>query len=341
MKKNSILILLLITSTSTAFGMEPENKNGNNGWLTFVTDALLHGTKPLEHFLHQDPKFEYLPSEEQAKTLFFLTKNNTASTLESSADAINSLTKINIQLNTLINKPSFCFKLIKHLAQRFHCSDEIATQALQTKEAQHRLAIQKTFKTLFAQWDFDVEKFEDLYDQYKNYVDLNFTYQHSNHTRYDDQSTLLINSALYESPYKAVKIESLLATNKVNINYQNAYNETALIACAYTNDNPAVLQLLCKSPNIHIDLQDNHGNTALMATCLSKENKHLQSGCIFILLHAGANPEIANNKGQTPLTVNKDVKRIQDAIQKRQNARLQEKIDAEKQAKKQKKYSKK
>jgi hypothetical protein len=338
MKKNSILItLLLIACTSATFGMEPENKNGNKGWLAFVTAVLLHGIKPFEQFLSQDPNFEYLPVEEQAETLLFLTRNNNASTLESAAAAINSLAKVNKQLDTLINKPLFCFKLIKRFAQRFKCSDETAAQALQTKEAKHRLSIQETFKTLFAQWDFDVEEFEGLYDQYKNYVDLNFTYQHSNHIRYDDKSTLLINSAMHESPYKTVKIESLLATNRVNINYQNAYNETALIACAYTNDNPTVLQLLCKSPNIHINLQDNHGNTALMATCLSKKNKNLQSACIFILLYEGANPEIANNKGKTPLDIHKEVKSLQDAIQKRRDARIQENIDAEKQTTKQKK----
>jgi hypothetical protein len=323
MKKNNCFItLLLILFASTTFGMEPENNN-NKGWLTITANALLHGTKALEFFLQQDVNFEDLPQEEQAETFFFLTKNHIAETLDEASSAISSLTKVNKQLDTLVNSPIFCLQLIKRLAQRFTCSDEIATQALPITEAKHRLTIQKEFKTIFEQAFFDVEEFDKLYSQHKNYVDLNFTYQHSNHTRYDDKNTLLINSAMYPSPYKTVKIESLLKTKKININYQNTYGETALIACAYNCDNPQALQILCKAPDILIDLQDNYGNTALMSTCLSTQNKHLQSGCIFILLYAGADPKIANKEGKTPLAISKDVKRIQDTIQKSRNQREQ------------------
>lgn len=337
MKKNSILATLLcIIFASTSFGMEPENVNPS--WLTLVTNSLLYGTHYPEKSFFQDPAFDLLSLEEQAEIFEFLNKNNIASTLESTAHTINLLAKVNEQLDTLINNPKFCLTLIKRLAFRFDCSNETVAIALQTKEAKKRLAIQKKFEILFSQsnylapligltkpilYDFSIETFEKLYDKYKNYVDLNFTYRNFKEPFYDDKDTLLINSAMYPSPYKTDKIASLLETHKVNINYQNAEEDSALIKCAQNCDNPAALKLLCDDPNTVIDLSGKDNKTALITVCLMKQ-KNQKAICIALLLRAGADPEKMNGYGRTPLFIlehmgdnEKEIKLIKDAIQKK------------------------
>jgi hypothetical protein len=278
--------------------------------------------------------------------LLFLKKNNAASTLETAANAINSLANVNKQLSTLINNPTFCLTLIKRLALRFDCSHETATIVLQTQEAKNRLKIQKKFEILFSQssyiapligltkpmlYDFSIKKFQKLYDKYKDYVDLDFTYRNFKEPFYDDKDTLLINSAMYPSPYKTDKIASLLKTHKVNINYQNAEQDTALIKCAQHCDSPAALKLLCDDPNILIDLSGKDNKTALITVCLIKvspqqeiREKSHKAICIALLLHAGADPEKMNGYGRTPLFIlehmgdnEKEIKLIKDAIQKK------------------------
>ncbi len=349
MKKNNLITLILITISCNTNTMEPEQSNKN--WLTLVTDSLLYDIKPLEYLFFQDRGFENLPNEEQAEAIQFLTQNNNASTLEAAANAINSLTKVNKQLDTLINNPQICLKLIKHLTYRFDCSNETVANALQTKEANNRLFVQKKFEKLFSTsdysatltytekgekktvtmktlYDFSIKKFKKLYEQYKNYIDLDFTYRNFQSSQYDDKDTLLINSATYPSPYKTVKIASLL--DKVDINYQNAQYETALMKCAANCDNPAALKLLCDAPKIQIDLVDENSNTALIRVCLMKQKRH-KTICISLLLRAGADPEKINSYGQTPLSIlksmgdnEKEIELIEGAINKKNAPLVQE-----------------
>ncbi len=287
-----------------------------------------------------------------AEKLLLVPNNNADASLKSAANAINSLANINGQLNRLINNPAFCLQLIKRLAQQFNCSDETAAEALQTTEAQKRLAIQKEFETLFSQsdyfethtykekdalkteqiqtlYEFNAEEFKELYNKYIDYVDLNFTYKNFKQPKYDDKDTLLINSVVQPSPYQTVKISSLLETNQIDINYQNALKETALIKCAYNCDNPATLQLLCNVPNIQLDLQDENNNTALTKICLIKQKAH-KAICISILLRAGADPEKIGSYGKTPLAILKimgdnktEIKLIENAIKKKNTPRVQ------------------
>lgn len=333
MKKNNLFLTLFFIVLSSAI-FDTVQANGNNNpksWLTLIADSLLYGTESAKQFLSsihsksaQGLEFANLPPEEQQTIIFLLSEHSNTSTLESSARTINALAQVNKQLHALINGPIFCLKIVKHLAQQFNCSDETAALALQTKEAKNRLTIQKKFENLFAEKFFMIEEFYNLYDSYKDYIDLNFTYRHSNNFPYDEKNTPLITAILYPSPYKTNKIKSLLETHKVNINYQNTHKQTALILCAYNNDNPAVLKLLCDAPHIRIDLQDEHNNTALLATCLSKRNTQ-KLICILLLLKAGADPEKANTKGETPLLILNDIgtqqeiKAIQNAIHKKHN----------------------
>lgn len=291
--------------------------------LPIETEQLITEESSTQSVKDEASKFAFFPLETQQMIIFLLSQRDSATTLKDAAHAINALAQVNQELNRLINNPQFCLQIIKKLAQQFDCSDEVATEALQTQEAKKRLAIQKKFEKLFVKPFFDIEKFNTLYTSYKGYIDLNFTYRNAKNSVYDDKNTLLINAAMYPSPLKKSKLEVLLKTNKVNINYQNAYKNTALITCAYYCDDPTALQILTKNPNIMIDLPGELNNTALITACLSMVNKQTKSACIFVLLFAGADPEKVNDNGLTPLYIVKklgneqEIQLIKDAIEKK------------------------
>src|SRR5260221_7134031 len=218
MKKNSILTtLLLIAFTSTAFGMEPEQPS-KKWWVSYAADVVLYGTDALGEFLSYirlepiaqsyppESQFTSLPKEIQQTVIAFLSARNSATTLADAARAINSLAQVNTQLNELISDPVFCLQIIKHLAQQFDCSDETAAAALQTTEAKHRLAVQKQFEQLFTHSEFNEELFNELYEKYKNYVDLNFTYRFLTKPEHDTKDTLIINAAQGDNKNKKHKI---------------------------------------------------------------------------------------------------------------------------------------
>jgi hypothetical protein len=310
MKKNSILItLLLITCASATFCMEPEQPNRR--WVSYAADVIIYGTDALRDFLSfislepiypPESKFASLLPEMQQTIIAFLSERTNASTLTRAARAINSLAQVNQQLNTLINDPIFSLQIIKHLAAQFDCSDETAAAALQTKEAKHRLAIQKQFEELFtAVHVFDEKLFNQLYKKYHKYVDLNFTYRYFDDPKLDKKDTLLIDAAQCDSYYKEHKINSLLKTNRIDINYQNKAGATALMQCAYFCNKPKELASLIAYPNININVQNKAKNTALHYACFRE--KYNQSKYIKILLDADADPEIANMDNQTPLTI--------------------------------------
>ena len=118
-----------------------------------------------------------LPPEDQSRIASFLIINDTTDTLEICGKTINALAQVNKELNELINNPDFCLQVIKRLAQRFNCSDQEVAEALQTKEAKQRLEIQIQFLTTVNQKKFfNEQEFNHLYETYKGYVDLNFTF---------------------------------------------------------------------------------------------------------------------------------------------------------------------
>lgn len=335
MKKNNVFAtLLFIALASTASGMAPEDNNSNNQWISLAADVILYSTDGFKEFLSyiypptaaQIPKsrFELLPKEIQQTIIFLLSKRTNATTLKDAAHAINSLAQVNKQLNDLINDPVFCLQIIKRLAQQFDCSDETAAAALQTQEAKNRLALQKKLKKLFTAEKFDKNSFDQLYKEHNKYVDLNFTYRSSENSEFDMKNTLLIIVAGGTSHSKATKVDCLLKTSLIHINYGNEYGTTALMECVKVNKGSETLKLLCKSQDIIIDLQDNNQSTALLHACWSK-NTPDKFQYIEILLNEGADPESKNADGATPQFVlqivygkdSKELKLIEEAIKKK------------------------
>jgi len=138
-------------------------------WVEIVGDVLLDEAhiKDLVHFTD-------LPAEILGHIIYLLRENKHARSLEKAAKDINSLALVNKELNALINNPSFCLHLIKHLSQKFDYTNYEVVQVLQTKEAQRRFKLQKElYDECVIEEELSIEILEELL---KEGVDLNFTY---------------------------------------------------------------------------------------------------------------------------------------------------------------------
>lgn len=312
MKKNNALIGLMLTAiTFNTYNMEtPDPKK--IGWLALAGATIIGGVVAYRQFLsyvHAEPlqqgrsfdpfNFTGLPEDVRNTIIMLLGENSSATSLHVAAQAINALAQTSKELHQLINDPQFCLKIIKHLAEQFNCSDEAAAQALQTKEAKHRLNMQNQFKMLFLQKDaFNKEEFNLLYAKYKElgmFIDLNFTYGNDD----NKQTLLLIASTLQQD--NTAKVECLLNTNAVNVNCVNKYGFTPLMLCAINSTDSKAVELLCQFPNININQQNNKGETTVMYLCTICHLGAFIPANLQILLNYGADPEIKDNKNMTPL----------------------------------------
>jgi hypothetical protein len=294
-KINSFIALLLITATFNAYSMKRALPTGTlimlpSGQVMQIVGDIILDNANLNTLLLEPPfEFTELPKDMQNLIIQLLTLETTATSLKTAAYTINSLAQVNKELNNLINNPEFCLQIIKHLAQKFDCTDQEATASLQTPEAKRRLQIQNQLK-LFCENTSPVKIFfkitpikniptlESIIEQG---ADLNFTYTSSF--------------------------------------YHHHFTFTPLI---FALGKDVILETLCavEKNKIDINQRDLDGNTALI---LAVERKLISS--IEILLNAGVDPERANNIGQTPLQVAEEtgnqeiITLIQDAIDKKHN----------------------
>lgn len=330
MVKNSAFITLLFIAVSfNAYTMEPDNTHresddtANSSCLQLIKNALVGGTNNLKQLLlyiysdaaEIDPfPFTDLPQDMQTVIISLIIKNSTANSLKEAAYSINALAQVNHQLDDLINDPAFCLQIIWHLAEQFDCSDADAAQALHTEEAQQRLKIQQQFSLLFSPKNkFNEKKFEQLYEKYQDYIDIDFTYS-------ELKMTLLM-LATYGSN-SATRIFFLLNIGEINVNKANSSGMTALMFSAVNFTNPETIKLLCQYPTININQQDNEGNTALMLLCKLCNTERFKLENLKVLIDAGADLEIPDDAGITPLQEvtqlgnNEVIELINDAINK-------------------------
>ena len=132
--------------------------------------------------------------------------------------------------------------------------------------------------------------------------------------------TALMKAALNNNPMMQLLIKYGADVNKVN-----SKGLTALMLAAYIKKVDAV-QCLLNNPNIAINQQDKKGGTALMAAIDTRNrvmNKFIIKSIVKLLLDAGADPELANFAGLTPLQAAQQtgdqevIDLIQDAIDKK------------------------
>ncbi|HLJ31292.1 MAG TPA: ankyrin repeat domain-containing protein [Candidatus Babeliales bacterium] len=356
MRKTGLLIALLLITPFNGYSMEQPRRDNNYFGYAAIIGGILLGAVAIKMLWQSQPNepfpLEDLPPEVIEKIIQLVSINTTAESLEISAKTINSLAQINHELNEYINAPEFCLTLIKHLAEKFNCSDEEAAAALQTKEAKKRLLAQRHLQTFcieylykinkgqvtFLHWDKQFDLIEKKSD--KKYIDFEFTYSVHNE---EIVTPLMIcssnicknNSNGYDTYIGIIK---LIATG-IDVNKANPQGTTALMLASKDQRTSAIRALVkLTSPNdqelnkfiqtlptVNIDQQDLQGNTALLYSIITTQRRgDLNPSTITqYLLNAGADPELANFNGLTPLAAAQQngnpaiINLIQNAIYKK------------------------
>ena len=294
-KKNSRFIaFVLVMVTCNTYSMEPlapkEKKTSKlrrfQAWVANTGQALL-GNVPIQElpFLknkNKDSSSMGLPKELVDQIILFLSISTTAKSLNIAADAIRSLSLVNHELNELINDHDFCLKLIKNLAKKFNCSHMDAARALKTTQAQQQIKLQRQLIDVLNQAEISERDFMILCDKG---VDLEFT---------NGGYTQLMIAALMNED----NVIRFLLNHNADINGFNFRGETALMIAAKLSG-ADIVTLLATAPHVAIDQQDIDGNTALLLAIT--EHLYIPEVITKILLSAGADPELANFAGLTPL----------------------------------------
>ncbi len=339
-KKTGLFYALLLLSTTfnthKTHAMEPEDVK-KVGWVALAGAAIVGGYAAYQQFLsyiHTEPEqpidpfnFTGLPKDVQNTIISLLTINTSAKTLQEAAQAINRLAQVNKELNTLINDPQFCLQIIKQLSQKFNCSNITATQTLQTKEAKNRLKLQKDLKDLikifenYAHYYHYPEKatsicLDKLTSLYQAGVDLEFTYD--NDDMFFDFLKAFLTPLMIASIQENLLMIDCLLQQGSNINQTTNKGKTALMLAAECSNASFSIEKLLTYSVININQQDENGNTALMYA-IKGGNLIDNINVIELLLNAGADPEIANNEGLTPLQAAKTRPRRLDPIERIQH----------------------
>jgi hypothetical protein len=298
-KNKSFFAFLLFVTTFNSYSMEPEAPTSTlvtfHDYIAYVGAVLLN---EVEFNQNEFSSLKDIPEEIAGTIMGFLIINKTTTSLEASAKAINALAQVNKKLNELINAPDFCLELIKQLAKKFKCSDQAVAQALHTKAAKERLALQNEFYSYaipakFNKNDetanvYDYLNYEAIDALYKKGVDLSFTYT----TNKGARTILRIAIVHHIFPFVADIIKYSRAYDLIN--QTNSQGTSLLLLCVMqvSKTKSALSLLYCKQT-------------------------------IKFLLKNGADPELGNKKGETPLAVaqrtgNKNVIRyIENAIIKK------------------------
>lgn len=147
--------------------------------------------------------------------------------LKAAADRIRDLARVNKDLNSVINQPIFCLKLIKRLAQKFNAFDLEAAIQLKTRCAQERIQLQEDFlDNVVTNERAPIAAFNDYINKG---VDLDWT-------------GLNVNPLMAAASGGILNIVKLLLSKGANAKYIDRYGNNALYqAASIKNDKiPAV-----------------------------------------------------------------------------------------------------
>jgi hypothetical protein len=288
MVKN-ILFIVVVLIANLCNGMEPESK----GWMGELKNSILGSVDQFFSYIKSEPpapfNFVELPLEIQQHIISLLGQYSNATSLKEAGQAINALARTNKKLNLLMNEPQFCFDLIRFLARKFKTSDEDAARAVSTKEVQRQFSLQKKLYSFVHEKKWDKHK-NDIQNLCRGGVDVNFTYKSG--------KTVL----MYAAEKLDVQLFNFLLEQGADINFANNRGVTALMVAAESGssyDSYAGFQkLIANHENFNINQQDAQGNTALMYALMTL---HDDTRVVKSLIDLGADPELANFAGDTPL----------------------------------------
>ncbi len=288
-KRTLLSVVMLMTSLFTIHGMEPESSD----WMNVLKNSILGSVDQFFLYIKSESStsfnFVELPLEIQHHIISLLSQYSNAESLKEAGKAINALARTNKDLNGLMNQSQFCFDLVRFLAKKFKTSDEEAAKAVATKEVQRQFGLQKKLYSYVC--DDKWNKYKDKIQQLcKEGADINFIYKSG--------KTVL----MYAAKGFDIPLFDFLVSLGADINFANNEGITPLMVaaesgCSYDLHSD-FQKLITAHKKFNINQQDFNGNTALMHALVVVGD---DTDVINSLLDAGADPELTNFNGVTPL----------------------------------------
>jgi hypothetical protein len=305
--KKRITLLLALSCYLSLFPMDPPLYT--RPWVKYAV-GILAGAVTFKAFLSyihsaEEPfALNELPRDIQLIIIDLLTHNSNAKDLDEAVKTINALTKVNKDLNALINDSQYCLQIIKHLSERFNCSNEEAALKLGTQAAKERLQLQLVFKPTTVFHDIINITESRLDGLIAKGIDLDFTYTAQN----------VFPTALYYAILKSnVGLAILLIQKGANVNQQELhFGFNPLMMCASNIRSAGMinfLKYLIQLPSIQPNRKNKQGQTALnilLTKLFLSGDMPMSLGQAYqiveLFLKAGADPSIADNEGNIPLS---------------------------------------
>lgn len=191
--------------------------------------------------------------------------------------------------------------ITEKLYKQFFCSDESIAKNL--CPIRYKNSLQKKLKALCLQADpinlrnQELNEFESILSKsIKTGANPDFTYNYKG-----EPSTLI----MIAYNIRNEEFFSLLLEKESNFNKLTPQNKTLLMRAVQFPIKTSLVKKIIEHPSVTIDQQNNHGRTAL-SHCIKDRKKHRVTeafiSTIKNLLIKGADPELTDNKGKSPLT---------------------------------------
>jgi len=280
----ALLFVALTFSTHKTHTMEPISEEPVwHDYTLYVGDILLGKAK---FTTNNTSLFGSLPSKIKDQILHFLSIENNINDLKIYAQGIRSIGHVDQNIHALIDEPHFCLQLIKHLAQRFNCSDHEVARRLNTKETKRRLNLQIQLYNICMQPSFSSETGEPFHINHyvhqlsllkKEGVDLEFSYAMSIEFQ-SGKRDVCITPLMITSMFRNLGLTQYFIQQGCNVNHIAQDGETALMFMIEAKNDSAKTQTQPFNVVTKLDIVD-------------------------ILLGAGADPEITDNDNESALSL--------------------------------------
>lgn len=303
---NLIIFLLLVGSySSLLFPMDPpkwmkkaqkktrrmarsvqQSVQQGAHWVENAGNVLLGNLPPAPTVFLQTIDFPALPEDIQKLIKDLIKKSYYASNLEEAIFTIRSLSRVNKELARLINNPTFCFNMVRHLGKKFYAFDYIIYKVLNTPQAQkqvHNIDELIQLIRIYSQYPLG-----ELLHQIGTFIDMN----HINVNFSFIRSTPSPLSFAVE--YQLLPLVELLINKGADPFLFIPENQTPLflaVSLAENNENAMnILKVLIKAlPQGALDWADDEELNALCYAILKGNTKTVK-----VLLDAGSDPEFNN-----------------------------------------------
>ena len=231
-----------------------------------------------------------------------LTTNTTERDYPSACSTVTTIACINTTFNLAINNSLFLHKLTEEYTKKFQCSHESITRSLAgIEKAKETLVLQMKLKNLVSTVT-NKERYKTQLDALvTRNINFNFVYNYQN-----QQLTALMIALMKEG--SASKLINLLVKAGADVNGKNVHGQTPLYIQFKPSARMGTSMYFHFYSTVQLNHQDNTGKTPLFYVITKYGSTHpaYVTQQVEWLLRNGADPEIPNNKGLTPLLAAKD-----------------------------------